>query len=578
MRRLFAWLLVAFSGVVLLSTLTRTVSLSIALKQWQQDESTVAAMADARTVADWARDRWEREPADLRPGLSALGTVAGARIWLVSAQGTVRVDTGIAPSWEGVTLPPHDLAVPLRGETTLMRGRSPWLESALAAVVPVIRSGQVIGVVFFFVPSTGWLSDALNSSLFWTAVIAFSVAGGASYFLSRRFSRPLEQITHVARQLGQGEFTGPIRISSYTEVTELAETFNRMSARLRESFTALSAEQQRLAAIVESMQEGVVAINGQGELFLANAAATRLLRWEQKPAMPSPQADLMLPRRLAQALADAARGETVEVNLRLSGDSDLLAICFPLPAPEGGTGAAAVLRDLEAIMRLQRMRENLVADVAHELRGPLANLNLIAEAFGDGTIPWEDRSTYVDLMQSEIARLNRLSRDVLDLARMDAGTLTIQPEPVNLLGLATSVAARLAARANAAQVEVTVDVPVGLVAVASWDRMEQVLINLTENALRHTPPGGQIRVEGFAIGDQVCLRVTDTGSGIPAAHLPHIFERFYKVDPSRTRTEAGTGLGLAVVRQLVELQGGTVEASSQEGVGSAFLVRVPRTS
>lgn len=567
--------MLAFTGVILLATLARTVGLSISLKQSEQSERVQTATQDARAIAAWATQRWERPPEEIRFSLGTLARLAEARVWLVSAEGRVRVDTQGNPSWEGATIEAPELSRVLKGEEIRVDGPSPWLSSATAIITPVRGADErPMGAVFLFLP----LPDKPGfgpwwGALLWSAVVAMSLAAVAAFIVSRRLAAPLEEITAFARELGHGPTDRQVAVRGVSEVNELAATLTRVSANLKLSFDALAEERQRLAAILESMQEGVLAVDGSGRLIMANPAAVRLLRWQEAPALPAPLRTAIMPDRLRQALEGALLGRTDEELLRLGSTTELLAVCTPVSGSDGqAAGAAAVLSDMTSVMRLQRVRENFIADVAHELRGPLANLSLLAEAFGDGTIPWQERDPFVQSLQREVAHLRRLSRDVLDLAQLDAGVMHVTLEPVQMAALAAAVLARLGATAAAGQVTLRNEVEPELVARASYLRMEQVLGNLVENALRYTPAGGTVTVSGHREGASACLQVKDTGQGIAAEHLPSIFERFYKVDPSRTRTDAGTGLGLAVVKQLVELQGGTVDVTSEVGVGTEFRI------
>lgn len=386
MKRLFSRLMLAFMGVLLLSTLTRSVALTRFMRQSARTETAREALADARAISAWAQERWDRPPADLRPSLGTMARVASARVWLVDATGQVRVDTQGNPSWEGALVSGDELEQARRGAETTVSGRSPWLESAVASVVPITREGRVIGAVFLFVPEQAASARGdLLSLLLWTALLALSVSGVAVYVISRTISRPVEEITRFARDMGDGRFGAGIAVSGVAEVNELAATLTRVNARLRASFATLEEERQRLESILLSIQEGVVAIDNEHQMTVLNGAAARLLHLPDPNHLPVPLAETELPGVLRQALLEAAQGKTVEGHLRLRGQ-DLLAACVPIPGVDGYAGAVAVVRDLEAVMRLQRMRENFVADVAHELRGPLANLGVLAEAFGDGTI------------------------------------------------------------------------------------------------------------------------------------------------------------------------------------------------
>jgi two-component system sensor histidine kinase ResE len=576
---MFTWLMAAFVGVVLLGTLARTAVLTVTLRASRQTEAVTTSGEDARTIATWAVTRWDRPADQIRVSLGTMARVAGARVWLVDARGVVLVDTQANPSWEGATVQSHELGEALSGTPSLTEGPSPWLASAVSWSVPVqTGDGRVLGAVVLFLPigSASDASTALISPLLWSAVIGIVLAAVAAYGASRSFAAPVEALTAYARTLGDAQFRPGPRVSTIQELRVLSDTLTDVSGRLKASFDAITDERQRLAAILESMQEGVIAVDAAGRLMIANPAAVSLLQWPEAPSLPAAAADMRLPERLAQALREALDGQTAQARFLLHGKTEIHAVCSPVPGNDGGVACAtAVLRDLSSVMRLQRLRENFVADVAHELRGPLANLSLLAEAFGDGTIAWEDRGPFVQALQGEVARLRRLSLDVLDLAQLDAGVMTLTTEPVSVAALLAGVTGRLSSAAAAAGVDLRWNAEPSLQVMASTMRLEQVLANLVENALRYTPAGGSVALSAYAAGERVCLQVSDTGQGIPAEHLPFIFERFYKADRARTRDGAGTGLGLAVVRQLVELQGGQVAVTSEPGRGTEFQVWLP---
>ncbi|HYG57386.1 MAG TPA: ATP-binding protein, partial [Symbiobacteriaceae bacterium] len=534
MKRLFVWLLLGIVGVVLIAALIRSLVLEAMLQASVLSRVTQNGMTDARTVAAWSQERWDRAPEDIRTNLSALARVAGARIWLVDVAGVVRVDTESNPSWEGATISGEELNRALKGLESSVQDRSPWLDSALSCVVPVRQGDQIMGAVFLFLPASALPSEVASDPVLSTAFISLFIGAVAAYLIARRIALPVEQITAFARRLGRGEFPPPIAVHGFTEVSELGNTLSAVSQELQASFTTLAEERKRLAGIVQALQEGVVAVDGDERIILVNDRARRMLSWPDEKVTPQLLSGGTVPDQLRHALLRALAGETAELQLQPSGSMDLMAICIPVSAGDGHQGAVAVLRDVEPVMRLQRLRERFVADVAHELRGPLANVSLLVEALSDGTVEWDARQPYMATLKGEVDRLRRLSRDVLDLARLDAGIVTVEIESVPLLELAQQVMEQFRTRAVQAGVKLVADVPEDLYARASCGRMEQVLYNLVENALRHTPQGGAILVEGRQAGSRVRLTVADTGSGIPAEHLPHLFDRFYKVDPART--------------------------------------------
>jgi len=228
-----------------------------------------------------------------------------------------------------------------------------------------------------------------------------------------------------------------------------------------------------------------------------------------------------------------------------------------------------------ALQRLERLRKDLVADVAHELRTPLAALAGYLEGLLDRVL--EPSAEVLGRMHREVHRLQRLVEDLEELSRVEGGGLELRRAPTSVRELVDAVAARLALQFQGKQIRLTVDVPAGLPKVhADPDRIAQVLTNLLGNALRHTPPGGRVTVRAWTRGGEVAVAVADTGVGIPPEHLPHIFDRFYRVDRSRSRRSGGAGIGLTIAKGLVELHGGRIWAESPgPGQGATFTFTLP---
>jgi signal transduction histidine kinase len=228
-----------------------------------------------------------------------------------------------------------------------------------------------------------------------------------------------------------------------------------------------------------------------------------------------------------------------------------------------------------ALQRLERTRRDLVADVAHELRTPLAGLAGYLEGLLDGVL--EPSAEVLGRMHREVHRLQRLVEDLEELSRVEGGRLELRRVPTSVRELVDAVAARLTLQFQEKQIRLTVDVPADLPKVhADPDRIAQVLTNLLGNALQYTPPGGRVTVQAWTRGGEVAIAVADTGVGIPPEHLPHIFDRFYRVDRSRSQRSGGAGIGLAIAKGLVELHGGRVWAESPgPGQGATFTFTLP---
>jgi signal transduction histidine kinase len=277
---------------------------------------------------------------------------------------------------------------------------------------------------------------------------------------------------------------------------------------------------------------------------------------------------LLLTRRIVrpvEALTEAARRmERGDLSHRVDAPA----------SGEVGELARAFNRMADSLARADELRRAMVGDVAHELRTPLTNIRCHIEAMQDGLMP-ADAATLSSLHE-EAMHLGRLVDDLRDLALADAGQLALEREPVDVGRAVEAAVAAAAPRAAAAGVTLDAAPGVDLPAVqADALRLAQVLRNLLENAIAHTPAGGRVEVAAAGAGGGVEIAVRDTGEGIAAEHLDRVFERFYRTDGSRARATGGAGLGLAIVRQLVEAQGGTVRVESAPGRGATFAVTLP---
>lgn len=331
---------------------------------------------------------------------------------------------------------------------------------------------------------------------------------------------------------------------------------------------------RQLDSLVRSMAEGVIAVDESELLLLMNAEASRLLGAASMPLGRSIRT-LPLPTPLVEALSLAAQGQRSDDRLALRmGDLDMTVSVAPVVTSDGRiAGAVATLQDVTAQAQINRMRESFVASASHELRGPLAALSAVIEAMRDGMIPVEAYPKYHTQALGEIHRLRRLTDDLMLLSQLKSGLAEVTPVDFDLRSLLQGLHDRWAHRCAASGVQLTYECP-ELWVRADCDRTEQVLVAFLDNALRYTPPGGQIRLFAEEQENGVRLGVEDSGSGIAPEHLSLIWERFYKVDPARSH-KGGSGLGLAIVREVAARMHGSVQVQSEVGRGSVFSLCLP---
>jgi two-component system phosphate regulon sensor histidine kinase PhoR len=290
---------------------------------------------------------------------------------------------------------------------------------------------------------------------------------------------------------------------------------------------------------------------------------------------------------LAREALDANEVRTGEVQLGHLGGRTFLVDAIPLAA----TGLLLFLHDVTAIRRVERVRRDFVANISHELRTPLSSIKLIAETLSSGAV--DDRATardFAEQIEREVDHLRQLVDELLELSTIESGEVQLALEPTAPQSVVSAVMERMTPLAERRGVTLrAMDAPshARLLVAADPARLGQALVNLIHNAIKFSPPGGEVRIGWEVLPGRIRLIVADDGLGIPDGHLPRIFERFYKVDRSRARETASgaddqstgsAGLGLAIVRHIAEAHGGTVGVESHEGVGSTFWIELPQAA
>ena len=355
----------------------------------------------------------------------------------------------------------------------------------------------------------------------------------------------------------------------------MADSFNAMAATIRNMVRDLSGERNKLSTVLNTMADGVVVLEPNGRVALMNQAALWLL-------------DIRITNpvgiRLVERVRDSELIEVITVALESGqprhGELEMLhrgsfvsVIATPLSG-DGSEGVLLMLHDLSNLRQIETTRREFVSNVSHELRSPLASIKALTESLQDGA--FDEPAVAADFMeriQKEVTRMGSLVDDLLALSRLESGQTPLNLGPLDLRALTDDLVDSYSTHSNGVRIEQTLPADLPLV-TGDEGMVRQVLVNLLENALKFTSEGGRIGVGAVAGGKFVEVRVKDTGAGIPPEHLPHVFERFYKVD--RARRDGGTGLGLAIVKHIVQVHGGDVSVESEEGAGSTFAFTLSR--
>jgi signal transduction histidine kinase len=386
---------------------------------------------------------------------------------------------------------------------------------------------------------------------------------------ARSLSRPVVELRDVARAIAAGDLTQRPSLSAPGEIGDLATALHRMSEQLSARLQALEADDLLMTAVLESLEEGVLALDERGMVVRLNNRARVLLN----VSAPLPFPRELLPREqvLRAAVDRSLEGESTPPLEATVHDRTVAIASRPLPT----AGAVVTILDLTVLRRLETIRRDFVANVSHELKTPLTAVSGFAETLLDEGIPADQRRRFVETIRENAGRMQRIVDDLLDLSRIESGSWQPRLGVVEVTTVVRDIFSAVQPTASAKGLTLTADVPTGAADVyADPMAFRQVLTNLVENAVRYTREGSiTLRTRRGERG--VWVDVLDTGVGIAPEHLPRIFERFYRVDAGRSREQGGTGLGLAIVRHMVEAHAGRVEAASVIGRGTTISVLFP---
>jgi two-component system phosphate regulon sensor histidine kinase PhoR len=413
------------------------------------------------------------------------------------------------------------------------------------------------------------------------AGIAVLASLGLSARLARKWRRPLLALIGAADKLGEGNSGQRVFTEGQDEIGALVRAFNRMSEQLDGRIARLEEDRQQLRTILSGMVEGVVALDAGQRILYANDRATQLLGLPWQAPVGRRLWEVVRQRPLLDVVQRALdNSEPQREELGWSGSSmrSLTVHAARLPGPPP-RGAVLVLHDTTDLRRLERLRQEFVANVSHELKTPLSIIKVCVETLLDGAMDDpHHRLQFLEQLDTQSNRLHALILDLLSLARIESGEELFDFQPLLVSDLVAGCWERQRPRAEAMEQVFEIVPPAGDEGVAVWadeEALEQILDNLLDNAVKYTPQGGRVSVRWRREGEQVCLEVADTGIGIPESDLPRIFERFYRVDKARSRELGGTGLGLSIVKHLTQAMHGSVRAASRQGQGTTFTVCLP---
>jgi two-component system, OmpR family, phosphate regulon sensor histidine kinase PhoR len=575
-------LFLAAFAVGAVSAVTAAVLLNSRLQRLTVERIEQTLAAETRMAAELLHQNSALAVNELDDEADRLGALVGVRVTFIAPDGKVIGDsTRDGPAlaaMENHSQRPEIAEASRRHSEVLIRRYSTTTEyDTLYAAIP--STHPAVAFVRLSLPLTEIAQQQRAILLLALGGVgtALPVAALLAWLLSAPLARRVTAIAEVARRYASGDMTRPTRGYGDDELGEVARALDGAIQELGRRVNELAHDRRHLRAILAGMVEGVIVIDAQGRLVMANGAARAMLKLDDSATGRRYQ-EWMRQSELFAELAMALRGEApagVEFVLARDPSRTCVARAAPAGAPEGG--AVLVLHDISDLRRADRVRRDFVANVSHELRTPLTAIRGYVEALIDDPPPAEESRRFLEIIARHTDRMERLVKDLLRLARLDAGQETMEMVDCDLNAIVEAVAHELASLIAARQTTVEVTIATDVRTITSDQaKLHDVLRNLLENAVNYSPEDGAIRVEAERSGTGVAIRVLDTGPGIPAADLTRVFERFYRVDKSRSRAPGGTGIGLAIVKHLVELLGGTVTAGNRPEGGAAFTVRLPQ--
>jgi two-component system phosphate regulon sensor histidine kinase PhoR len=523
-------------------------------------------------------------PQSIDPIADRLGAAMQARVTIIDERGTVLGDSDLAlPEVLKVEnhrdRPEFDLAAGNQ-ECGPTRRHSSTLDTEMLYCAVAYEGRGQKGYVRVSMPleALDAAITRLRLILVVAALLSMLLATGVGWLISRGFSRKVRTLMETARAMAEGDPDRRMPPSGTDELGGLAGSFNRVAEELERTVKAMAAERDLFEAVLQSMDESVIAVDHRRRVIAINRAAIELLGMSPKIRGLSLLEVVQVPE-LSEVVDAAIRGETRSVDVKLESGNTLRHLMVrATPQGESG-GAVVVIHDVTEVRRLETVRRDFVANVSHELRTPVSIIQANTETLLAGALdePAQARR-FLDAVRRNAERLGQLISDLLDISRIEAGKYKIDKRAVALASVVRAVNKAVGSACRRRGVLLEVDLDERLLVWADAGALEQVLINLVENAVKYGPEGGTVEIGAVEQGAMLRIEVRDEGPGIAPAHRRRVFERFYRVDPGRSRGMGGTGLGLAIVKNLTEAMGGEVGVDPREPTGSIFWLRLGRAS
>lgn len=586
MKSIFSRLIFSFLAILLIAIFFISIVFPGLLKNYLIDQKETELENKCNQIVSIARDYMNNRMSQytLSYMFNSIDKVVDSNTLLIDKTGTILYTpsssnlNGSGSPQIGMKISDTDLFQIFNGLTLKKVGYSTMYSEPMITVgVPIYsavdRSG-IMGAVIVSSPAVG-VSETIgrmNMLLIFTSLGALAFSLLTAYFLSKSLSKPIHIISSTALEIAEGNYSKKVDINRKDEIGKLSSAFNYLTEKLNETIGDLNNEKTKLSGILYSMEEGLIAVDIYLNIIHINPAALALFNINNLShnKLSDIEGGSSIIGNVKEVLSC---GKSISYERKISEDRSLNILISPLKMQDGRTyGAIILIQDISETVKLEKMRRDFVANVSHELRTPLTSIRGFIEPLIDGTVV-DDKTTlkYHMIIRDETQRLERLINDLLDLSRLQAGKIKLDMQKVNIIELISNISDKFKPLFDSKNIKFEFHIPNNPFSIlADGDRIEQLMIIFIDNAIKYTPQGGHIGINIAENDGLARISIKDSGIGIPEEDIPYIWDRFYKVDKSRTDKNSGTGLGLSIAKNIIELHGQKVFVKSKLGEGTTF--------
>jgi len=506
-----------------------------------------------------------------------LGTRIGTRITVIKTDGVVIGDSEANPKDMENHAHRPEIAQALKGNVgTSLRYSRTINQDMLYVAIPVMENKKIIGVIrtSLSLSMINKLISSINRKVIWAGVGIFILALIIAFISSRVFARPIDDMVNVSRQIASGNFSARLSTRTKNELGELSNSLNLMAQKLEKLFEETSREKEEIKGVLSAMVEGVFVLDSEGRIIMANESFKRICNlskvigkhyWEVLRST-----DL---KRFVDEVMISGKSRTIEIKIpSIGGENVYVGTATPIGKRRE---TVVVLHDITEIKGLEKIKADFVASVSHELKTPLTTIKGFVETLEDEAVGKEEAHHFLGIIKKHTNRLINLVSDLLLLSRLEDKKQRLEIEDVDLRRLISDILAILRDKIDKKKLKLECLIPDNLPMIKGDSfLLEQLFVNVIDNAINYTKEG-KIKLKVMPLNKKIKIEISDTGVGIPAEHLPRIFERFYRVDKTRSRELGGTGLGLSIVKHIVLTHNGKIDVKSKVGKGTTFTIILP---